>query len=141
MKNAQTKNTIAKHGLCLILFLFGESLLSWGLYWPVLISLLIESRSAYYLGFGVGLLLSLMTGTRLGLASGLIVVALLIFEIGMGKLRANVWLTGSAAVLFDLATDHILGLSWSFGEGTAVLALTWVFWKLGYFADEVHLSR
>jgi len=86
------------------------------------------------------LVLSLMTGTALGLASLVIVAGLFIFERWRGWLGDNVWLTGLAAVAFGFIGDRILGLSWSAAEGLINFGLTWLLMRLGYFADEIQLT-
>ena len=110
------------------------------LFWPVLFSLLGLTKKTYWLGFLLGLVLSLMTGTALGLASLVIVVGLFIFERWRGVLGNNVWLTGLAAVAFGFIGDRILGLSWGLVEGLTNFGLTWLLARLGYFADEVQLT-
>lgn len=111
-----------------------------GLFWPVLFSLVLTTKKTYWLGFLLGLILSVMTGTALGLASLIIVCGLFIFQRWRGVLRDNVWLSGLAAVALGLIADRILGLSWSVAEGLTNFGLTWLLWKLDYFADEVHLT-
>ncbi len=110
------------------------------LFWPVLFSLVRLTKKTYWLGFGLGLVLSVMTGTALGLASLVIVAGLFIFERWRGRLRDNVWLTGLAAVAFGFIGDKILGLSWGPVEGLTNFGLTWLLVRLDYFADEVHLT-
>ena len=140
MRKTQSKDTIGKVFLCALLLLLGEGLFGISLFWPVILSLIVTTRKTYYLGFVLGLVLSVMTGTYLGLASLLIVGGLFIFERWRGVLGDNVWLTGLVAVLFGLVVDFALGLSWSLIEGIFNFGLTFLIWKLGYFADEVHLT-
>ena len=110
------------------------------LFWPVLFSLITMTKKTYWLGFWLGLILSLMTGTALGLASLAIVAGLFIFERWRGWLGDNVWLTGLAVVAFGFIGDRILGLSWSAAEGLINFGLTWLLVRLGYFADEIQLT-
>lgn len=140
MRKTQTKNSIGKIILSFILLLLGEGLLGMSLFWPVLFSLVLLTKKTYWLGFLLGLILSVMTGTALGLASLIIVGGLFIFQRWRGVLRDNVWLSGLAAAALGLIADRILGLSWSVLEGLVNFGLTWLLWKLDYFADEVHLT-
>ena len=142
MRKTQTKDTIGKIVLSLALLLIGEGFFGFGLFWPVLFSLVLTTKKTYWLGFFIGLILSVMTGTALGLASLVIVSGLFIFERWRwGVLRDNVWLSGLAAVVFGFIVDRILGLSWGVAEGLINFGLTWLLWKLDYFADGVHLTR
>lgn len=141
MRKTHFKDTIGKVGLCFGLLLLGEGLFGFGLFWPVLLALIVATRQTYYWGFLLGLLLSVMSATPLGLASLIITGGLFIFERCRYFWRDNVWLTGLAAVMFGLAGDKILGLSWSLFEGFLVLGLTYVIWRFDYFSDEVALSR
>ena len=141
MRKAQTKNITGKIILSFTLLLLGEGLLAMGLFWPVLFSLVLTTKKTYWLGFLLGLIFSVMTGTALGLASLVIVGSLFIFQRWRGWLRYNVWLTGLAVVVAGLVSDRILGLAWGGVEGLANFGLTWLLWKLDYFADEVHLTN
>src|SRR3989339_621336 len=101
MRKTQTKNTTGKIVLSFILLFLGEGLFAMSLFWPVLFSLVVGSpKKTYWLGFLLGLIFSVMTGTALGLASLVIVAGLFIFERWRGVLGNNVWLTGLAAVAF-----------------------------------------
>ncbi|MFZ2201779.1 MAG: hypothetical protein WAV56_00085 [Microgenomates group bacterium] len=140
MRKTQTKNSIGKVVLSLGLLLLGEGLFGFGLFWPVMFSLVLVSKRTYWLGFFLGVILAVMTGTALGLASLVIICGLFVFERWRGVLRDNIWLTGLAAVLLGLVSDRILGLSWGWVEGLANFGLTWFLWRLDYFAEEVHLT-
>lgn len=140
MRKTQSKDTIGKVILCSLLLLLGEGLFGLSLFWPVILVLVVTTRRTYFFGLLLGLALSVMTGTTLGLASLLIVGGLFVFERWRGALRDNVWLTGLVAVLFAGSVDLILGLSWSLLDGLLNFGLTYLIWKLGYFADEVHLT-
>ena len=140
MRKTQTKNITGKIVLSFSLLFLGEGLLAMNLFWPVLFSLITMTKKTYWLGFWLGLILSLMTGTALGLASLAIVAGLFIFERWRGWLGDNVWLTGLAVVAFGFIGDRILGLSWSAAEGLINFGLTWLLVRLGYFADEVQLT-
>lgn len=141
MTKTHFKDIIGKVGLCFLLLLLGEGLFGFGLFWPVLLALVIRTRQTYYWGFLLGLVLSLMTATSLGLASLVISGGLFIFERWRGVLRDNIWLMGLVAATFGFAGDKILGLPWSLFEGVTVLGLTYLIWRFDYFADEVALSR
>lgn len=123
MKRTQTKDTTAKIILSLALLFLGEGLFSFGLYWPVIMSLGLVSKRGYWYGFVFGILVSAVTRSPLGLASLLIVMALFIFGRLRERVRANVWLIGLMAVLFNLVADKAMGLSWSLFEGGAVFLL------------------
>lgn len=123
MKKTQTKDTTAKIILSLGLLFLGEGLFSFGLYWPVIMSLGLVSKRGYWYGFVFGILVSAVTHSPLGLASLLIVMALFLFGRLRERVRANVWLIGLMAVLFNLVADKVMGLSWSLLEGGAVFLL------------------
>lgn len=141
MSKTHLKDTTGKIVLGGLALLLGETLLGYGLFWPFLLALMLKTRRTYLVGFMAGLMLSVMTATALGLASLVIVACLFIFERGVGWLLGNVWSMGLVAVVFGLGLDLVLGLPWSALEGLTVALVTMLLWKLGYFADEVHLSR
>src|SRR3989344_1052769 len=124
MRKTQTKNSTGKIVLSFILLFLGEGLFAMSLFWPVLFSLLGLTKKTYWLGFLLGLILSLMTGTALGLASLVIVVCLFIFERRRVFLGHNVWLTGLAAVAVGFIAYKNLGLSWGIVEGMTNFGLT-----------------
>ena len=140
MRKTQTKNITGRIVLSFVLLFLGEGLFAMSLFWPVLFSLVGLTKKTYWLGFLLGLIFSVMTGTALGLASLVIVGGLFIFERWRGVLGDNVWLTGLAAVAFGFTADRILGLSWGPVEGLTNFVLTWFLMRLGYFADEIHLT-
>ena len=140
MRKTQTKNITGRIVLSFVLLFLGEGLFAMSLFWPVLFSLVGLTKKTYWLGFLLGLIFSVMTGTALGLASLVIVGGLFIFERWRGVLGDNVWLTGLAAVAFGFTADRILGLSWGSVEGLTNFGLTWFLMRLGYFADEIHLT-
>lgn len=141
MKKTQTKDTTVKIILTLLLLFFGESLFSYGWYWPVVLSLGFVSKRAYWYGFVFGILVSGVTRTPLGLASLLIVTSLFLFGRLRERVRSNVWLISLAAVLFNLVSDKLMGLSWSVFEGVVIFLTTLLFFRLDFFNDDLHLSN
>ncbi len=140
MKKTHFKDTIGKMILCLVLLFVGESLFSFGLYWPVILGLVLVTRRAYFFALFFGLIVSSVTATSLGLASLFLVVGLFIFERLGIWLGNNMWLTGLLVVGFSFLTDLVLGLSWGVTEGAANLILLLLLWKLDFFGDEIHLN-
>lgn len=141
MSKTHLKDTTGKIILGGLALLLGETLLGYGLFWPFLLALMLKTKRTYLIGFVAGLMLSVMTATSLGLASLVIVVCLFIFDRGGGWFLGNVWLMGLTAAVFGLGLDLVLGLPWNALEGLVVALVTMLLWKLGFFADEVHLSR
>lgn len=141
MKKTQTKDTIAKMILSLVLLFLGEGLFSFGLYWPVIMSLGLVSKRGYWYGFIFGILASAVTRTPLGLASLLIVMGLFLFGRLRERFRDNVGLVGLVVVVFGLVTDKVMGLSWSVLEGGAVFLVTLLLFRLDFFSDDLHLSN
>lgn len=141
MKKTQTKDTIAKMILSLVLLFLGEGLFSFGLYWPVIMSLGLASKRGYWYGFVFGILASAVTRTPLGLASLLIVVDLFLFGRLREQVRENVGLVGLVAVVFSLVADKAMGLSWSVLEGGVVFLVTFLLFRLDFFSDDLHLSN
>lgn len=86
-------------------------------------SLGLVSKRGYWYGFIFGILMSAVTRSPLGLASLLIVLGLFLFGRLRERVRANVWLIGLMAVMFNLVADKLMGLSWSVFEGGAVFLL------------------
>lgn len=141
MKKTQTKDTTGKIILSLFLLFLGEGLFSYGWYWPMIMSLGLASKRAYWYGFFFGILVSGVTRTSLGLASLLIVIALFLFGRLREKVRANVWLIGLVAILFNLVADKLLGLSWTVFEGATGFLLTLLLFRLDFFNDDLRLSN
>ncbi|MBI2325827.1 hypothetical protein HYU91_00350 [Candidatus Collierbacteria bacterium] len=141
MKKTQTKDTIAKMILSLVMLFLGEGLFSFGLYWPVIMSLGLVSKRGYWYGFVFGILVSAVTRSILGLASLLIVSSLFLFGRLRERVRENVGLIGLVAVGFNLIADKVMGLSWSVFEGVAVFLLALIFFRLDFFNDDLHLSN
>ncbi len=141
MKKTQTKDTTGKIILSLVLLFLGEGLLSYGLYWPAILSLGFNSKKAYWFAFLFGILVSAVTKTTLGLASLLIVVALFLFGRFREQVRSNIWLVGLMGVGLNFVSDKILGLSWTVFEGVAVFLLTVFLSRLDFFNDDLHLSN
>ncbi len=141
MKKTQTKDTIAKIILSLVLLFLGEGLFGFGLYWPVIMSVGLVSKRGYWYGFVLGILVSGVTRSSLGLASLLIVSSLFLFGRLRERVRENVGLIGLVAVGFNLAADKTMGLSWSVFEGAAVFLTTLLFFRLDFFDDDLHLSN
>jgi len=141
MEKTQTKDTTAKIILSLVLLFLGEGLFSFGLYWPVIMSLGLASKKGYWYGFIFGVLVSAVTRSTLGLASLLIVVALFLFGRLRERVRENVGLIGLAAVVFNLVADKAMGLSWSVFEGGVVFLLILLLFRLDFFNDDLHLSN
>lgn len=123
MKKTLTKDTTAKIILSLVLLFLGEGLFSFGLYWPVILSLGLVSKRGYWYGFIFGILVSAVTRSTLGFASLLLVMGMFLFGRLRERIRANVWLTSLVAVLFNLVADKLMGLSWTVFEGGAVFLL------------------
>lgn len=140
MKKTQTKDTTGKIILSLFLLFLGEGLFSFNLYWPVLFSLVFISKKTYWYGFFFGVLVSIVTGTELGLMSLLIVAGLFIFGRVREKVRSNFLLIALAAVLFSFAGDALPELNWSLSEGLANFVLTWFLFRLDFFNDDLHLA-
>ena len=141
MKKTQTKDTTGKIVLSLALLFLGEGLFSFGLYWPVILSLGFSLKKGYWYGLVFGLLVSAVTRTDLGLASALIVVALFLFSRLREQVGSNRWLVGFVAIGANLAADKIMGLSWGIVEGVSVLLLALLLFKLDFFNDDLHLSN
>ena len=140
MRKTHYKDTIGKIIISLVLLFVGEGLFNFGLYWPILLSLVLVTRRTYFYALVFGLLLSSVTSTDLGLASLLLVVGLFIFErlrVGLGN---NMWLTGLLVFGYSFLTDLILGLSWGVVEGVVNLSLFLLLWRLDFFGDEIHLQ-
>lgn len=113
---------------------------NYGWYWPVILSLGFTSKKSYWFGFFIGILVSAVTKTNLGLASLLIVAALFIFDRLREQMRSNTWLVGLAAVIFGLVADKLMGTNWSFFEGVTVFLLSRLLYRLDFFNDDLHLS-
>lgn len=141
MKKTHFKDTIGKIVLSLLLLFLGESIFNYGLYWPLLFSLVMITRKTYYFVFILGVLVSSLTSSSLGLASLILVSGLFIFERLRVSLGNRLWLTGLVAFGFSFLTDRILGLSWGWFEGALNVALVVLLWKLEFFGDEIHLSH
>ncbi len=141
MKKTQTKDTTGKIILSLLLLFLGEGLFSFNLYWPVLFSLVYISKKTYWYGFFFGILVSVVSLTPLGLMSLLIVAGLFIFGRIREQVRSNFLLIALAAVIFNLVSDKLSGLSWSVSEGLANFVLTWLLFKLDFFNDDLHLAN
>lgn len=141
MKKTHFKDTIGKIVLSLLLLFLGETIFNYGLYWPLLFSLVMITRRTYYFAFLLGTLVSSLTSSSLGLASLTLVAGLFIFERLWRGLGGRMWLTGLVVFGFSFLTDRILGLSWSVFEGVVNVALVVLLWKLEFFSDEIHLSH
>jgi|CXWL01.1.fsa_nt_gi hypothetical protein len=141
MKKTHFKDTIGKIVLSLLLLFLGEGLFNYGLYWPVLFSLVIITRKTYYFTFIFGILVSSLTSSSLGLASLTLVAGLFVFERLWSSLGGRLWLVVLVAFGLSFLTDRILGLSWIVFEGMVNIALVVLLWKLEFFSDEIHLSH
>lgn len=129
LENRQSKNTIKTVITVLVMVIFGEGVLGWGIYWPFLLVLL-GWEGVYWLAFVSGVLISVLRGVSVGMPSLFILVVIggLSFVVNARKEMSWVIVVISvvASVVFDLvfgfgiSVFEIIGVSVS-----SVLALSW----------------
>ena len=109
----------------MILFMavvFGEGGMSWGLYWPILLSLS-GWDGVYWLGLSLGVLLSVIGAVSVGLPSLFVVVVLA----GAGYLSGSGGRMSGWLIVISLAAnflfDRMFGLPWSIWEAAGVLGV------------------
>lgn len=141
MKKTQSKDTIGKIILSILLLFLGEGLFGFSLYWAVLLSLTMKSKNRYWFGVIFGILVSSVTKTGLGIASLMIVLTVFIFDrirnqIGVSPLMVIVFVGG-----VNLLADWVMGLRFGWLELTAGGLVTALVYKLDFFNDDLHLSN
>lgn len=129
LENRQSKNTIKIVITVLVMVIFGEGVLGWGIYWPFLLVLL-GWEGIYWLALVSGVLISILRGMSVGMPSLfiLIVIGGLSFVVNARKEMSWVFVVISvvASVVFDLvfgfevSVFEIIGVTVS-----SVLAISW----------------
>jgi hypothetical protein len=127
--NGQSKNTIKSVLTVLVLAVFGEGILGWGVYWPFLLVLL-NWGGVYWLAFAVGILISVLLGVSVGLPSLFILVVVGGLSLVMNARKEIGWVIVAISVLANVVFDIVFGFGWSFWEIAAVivsgvLAISW----------------
>lgn len=122
------KNIIYKLIGVVTLLLVGEGVFGWALYWPAMWFLL-DWKFVYWLAFGLGFLLTGITGLAIGWSSLLLVVGVWILSFFTGLVGKNNWfdvlvVTGVAG-LVNLVAD----LKFSMIEA-CLIALVMVFFRV-----------
>lgn len=139
MKQSQSKDIIGKVFLALALLFLGEGIFYWGGYWVLLLLLVSDSSLAYWVGFLVGIAVSALTNSPLGLASGLIVVVLFVYSRVTAKLPANPILLVAFAILANFGQDFLLKSRWSIWEAVFSGLLVLVLTLFGYQKEDLRL--
>ena len=129
MADKQTKNTIKTVSTVLLLIVFGEGVLGWGLYWPFLLTML-DWGGVYWLSLGVGMLVSVLRGLSIGLPSLFILAVVGLLSLVMNAKKEIGWAIVVIGVVSSIVTDVIFGLGWSVWEVLAVvvagiMAVSW----------------
>jgi len=122
MPKTQNKNNIAWVGLSLIFLFLGEGIFSLGIYLVPLLKLSNKDWS-FYLALGLGIILSLMTGSALGLASLLLVIYLLLARALIGFFRDNLIVLGVLMMVANYAIDKVVGGWWNILEAGIIFVL------------------
>lgn len=141
MKKTQSKDTIGKIILSILLLFLGEGLFGFALYWAVLLSLTMKSKNRFWFGVLFGILVSSVTKTELGVASLAIVLAVFVFDRIRNQVGANLMMVLIFVGLVSFLTDWAMGLRFGWMELIAGGVLTFLFYKLDFFNDDLHLSN
>jgi len=125
----QSKNTTKTVLTIIAMVLLGEGVLGWGLYWPFLLTLL-NWGGVYWLGFVIGILVSVLRGLSIGLPSLFILVVIGGLSLVMSARKEIGWAIILLGVVCSIVFDIVFGLGWSLWEVLGVLiagflALSW----------------
>jgi len=125
----QSKNTTKTVLTILLLAVLSEGVLGWGLYWPFLLTLLNWS-GVYWLGFGIGVLVSVLRGLSVGLPSLFILAVVGGLSFVLSAKKEMGWAIVIIGMVCNIVFDLVFGFGWSFWETVAVfvsglLALSW----------------
>jgi hypothetical protein len=125
----QSKNTIKTVLTILLLAVLSEGVLGWGLYWPFLLTLLNWS-GVYWLGLGIGVLVSVLRGLSVGLPSLFILVVVGGLSFVLSTKKEMGWAIVIIGMVCNIVFDLVFGLGWSALETIAVfvsglIALSW----------------
>ncbi|MBI3954578.1 hypothetical protein HY333_00895 [Candidatus Collierbacteria bacterium] len=121
--NTGSRSEMVRVVLVLGLTIASETIFKSALYWPLLF-LLLDWKYVYWLGFTLGLLLSVIWGEKLGLASLLLVVALFGLKKGGNLLMISPVLGSAVLVIAAAVVDRLAGGSWSWAEGLTIFFLS-----------------
>ena len=141
MKKTQSKDTIGKIILSILLLFLGEGLFGYSLYWAVLLSLTMKLKNRYWFGLLFGILVSSVTKTELGVASLAVVLVIFIFDRIRNQIGANLFMVIAFVSLINFLTDLAMGLRFGWVELVASGLTTSLFYKLDFFNDDLHLSN
>lgn len=129
MLENQVKNTIKLVIAAIAVTILGEGVFGLGLYWPFLI-LLIDWSGIFWLVFGIGILISVLSGLAIGVPSLLLVVFFGIFSMVFGGRRDISLLIIIILVGANFLFDKLLGLNYDLLE--LVIASVFYFFVLGW---------
>lgn len=119
----QTKNNIKNLSFFFLALFVGEAIFGLGVFWPLLLVLNIGGW-VYWLGFIVGLFLSVFYGQVLGLMSLFIVLFLVVTYFLFNTGRFNPVLVVLVSLAVNLLFDYLFGLGFGIGEQIVVFVVS-----------------
>lgn len=141
MKLTHSKDTIVFLFLAAAVIILGEGIFRWGGYWVFVLLLAGHGKVSYWWGFILGILVSLFTGSLLGLVSIFVIIVMGIYGTFSLSIRNNPWIIFVLAVIINLTTDQVLKLGWSPFEILGTFCLIIFLAVLGYFNEDLKLKR
>ena len=122
------KNIIYKLVGVVTLLLVGEGILGWAVYWPALWFLL-DWKFVYWLAFGLGFLLTGVTGLAIGWSSLVLIVGVWTLSFVKGLIGKSNWIDVLVVVGVAGVVNLLADIEFSLVEA-ALIALVMVFFKM-----------
>ena len=135
----QVKNIIKMSLWVTLVTLLGEGVLGVSAYWPFLV-LLINWSGVFWTALVVGILVSVLNGLSIGLASLLIVLSVGIIMLVLGEGQASLWVQLSLITILLVVVNKILGIHESVGEVMIVLAVSLLTLRSGSLGDTIRIK-
>jgi len=132
----QDKNTIKVILAVVVSVILGEGVLGWGIYWPILL-VLVDWGGIYWLGLGLGILISVLTVMNLGLPSLFIVILLGLVSFLLKLRKGLEWWLIVISLIANGLFDRIFGLTWSVVEMLVVLVVAIVVFSWETKSDSI----
>lgn len=135
----QVKNTIYRSIWVILAVLFGEGILGVSLYWPFLV-LLLDWGGVFWVAFGVGVLVAVLNGLTIGLASLVIVLAVGIMMLILGEGQMSLGIQLGLMLLLAVVTNKVLGIHESLGEVVLLVVVSMLVFRAGTPRDTIRIK-
>ena len=122
-----------------MLLAVGEGVFGWGGFWVLLFLLPLELGSSYWIGFFVGLFVSQLTASPLGLVSCLVILTMFVYSRMANQVKTNPVVLFLFAAAVNLLADRLAGSGWGQVEIVATGILVLIMRSLGYLKEELRL--